>query len=61
MNLNSAFTMVVPNICNDMHSCPVSTGDDWLRRYVPMILASTQYQSGSWRFLSPLTKTTTKR
>jgi len=47
MNLNSAFTMVVPNICNDMHSCPVSTGDDWLRRYVPMILASAQYQSGS--------------
>jgi hypothetical protein len=47
LNLSSAFTMIVPNICDDMHSCPVSTGDAWLSRYVPLILASAQYQSGS--------------
>jgi hypothetical protein len=47
MNMAAAFTMIVPNICDDMHSCPVSTGDQWLRRYVPLILQSPQYRSGS--------------
>lgn len=47
MNLAAAFTMIVPNICDDMHSCPVRTGDEWLRRYVPTIIQSPQYQSGS--------------
>ncbi len=39
--------MIVPNICDDMHSCPVAIGDAWLRRIVPSILASSQYQSRS--------------
>jgi hypothetical protein len=47
MNLSTGFTMIVPNICDDMHSCPVAIGDAWLRRFVPLILASTQYQSRS--------------
>ena len=47
LNLSAAFTMISPNICNDMHSCPVATGDAWLKKYVPMILASRQYQSKS--------------
>jgi hypothetical protein len=47
LNLGAGFTMIVPNICNDMHSCPVSVGDAWLRRYVPLILASSQYQDHS--------------
>jgi hypothetical protein len=46
-NLSAKYTMIVPNICDDMHSCPVSTGDQWLRRYVPLILNSAQYQSRS--------------
>lgn len=25
-------SFVIPNLCNDMHDCPVSTGDTWLRR-----------------------------
>ena len=24
------FSFVVPNLCNDTHDCPVSTGDRWL-------------------------------
>jgi len=32
LNLSAAFTMIVPNICDDMHSCPVNVGDQWLRR-----------------------------
>jgi hypothetical protein len=47
LNLSAAFTMVVPNICDDMHSCPISTGDSWLHKYVPAILASPQYQARS--------------
>src|SRR5579863_5903643 len=47
LNLSSAFTLIVPNICDDMHSCPVSIGDAWLRRIVPLIVTSTQYQSRS--------------
>jgi hypothetical protein len=47
LNLASTFTFITPNICDDMHSCPVATGDAWLQRMVPMILSSTQYQSGS--------------
>jgi hypothetical protein len=47
LNLSAGFTMIVPNICDDMHSCPVSTGDAWLRRYVPLIVQSTQYQTRS--------------
>jgi len=47
LNLNAAFTLVVPNVCNDMHSCAVSVGDAWLRRVVPGIVASAQYQSRS--------------
>src|SRR5664280_2987964 len=47
LDLSAGFTMIVPNICNDMHSCPVAIGDAWLRRIVPSILASSQYQSRS--------------
>jgi hypothetical protein len=47
LRLSAGFTMIVPNVCDDMHSCPVSTGDAWLRRIVPLILASPQYQSRS--------------
>jgi hypothetical protein len=47
LNLSAKYTVVVPNICDDMHSCPVSTGDRWLSQYVPQILSSAQYQSRS--------------
>ena len=26
------FSLVVPNLCNDMHDCSVATGDAWLKR-----------------------------
>jgi hypothetical protein len=32
------YALVVPNLCNDMHDCPVSTGDRWLRdNIVPLL------------------------
>ncbi len=47
LDLSAAFTLIVPNVCDDMHSCPVSRGDAWLKRYVALIVASPQYRSGS--------------
>jgi hypothetical protein len=32
------FSLVVPDLCNDMHDCPVATGDAWLKRFVPPLL-----------------------
>jgi hypothetical protein len=34
------FVWITPNECHDMHDCSVQTGDDWLARWVPKILAS---------------------
>jgi hypothetical protein len=47
MNLSAPFTFITPNICDDMHSCPVNIGDRWLSRIVPEIIESPQYQSQS--------------
>jgi hypothetical protein len=33
-----AFSFVTPNLCSDMHDCPVSTGDHWLAANVPQLL-----------------------
>ena len=41
-----AFSFVTPNACNDMHSCPTSTGDSWLKTWIPVIQKSAAYQSG---------------
>jgi acid phosphatase len=32
------FALVVPDMCNSMHDCPVSVGDRWLRRIAPQLL-----------------------
>ena len=40
------FTFITPNLCNDTHDCPVSTGDTWLQSWVPSILASPAYATG---------------
>ena len=36
------YALVVPNLCNSMHDCPVSTGDAWLDRVTKPLLASPQ-------------------
>jgi phospholipase C len=45
--LTTAFTFVTPNVCHDMHSCPVSTGDRWLSGWLPRLLRTSAYRSGS--------------
>src|SRR6202008_155475 len=29
-----AFSFVTPDLCHDMHDCPVATGDRWLQRWI---------------------------
>jgi hypothetical protein len=54
-DLSARFTFITPNLCDDMHSCPTASdvatqtrnGDKWLATWMPKILSSSQYQSGS--------------
>ena len=32
------FALVIPDLCHDMHDCPVRVGDAWLRRFLPPLL-----------------------
>jgi hypothetical protein len=32
------FSLVVPDMCNSMHDCPVAVGDAWLRRLLPRLI-----------------------
>jgi phospholipase C len=45
------FEMIVPNQCNDMHSCPVATGDAFLQAFVPRITSSPAF-AGSVLFIT---------
>jgi len=37
-----SFSLVVPDLCHDMHDCPVATGDAWLTRFLKPLLRSTR-------------------
>ena len=41
-----AFGFITPNDCDNMHDCPIGTGDAWLSRWVSAIVASPAYRSG---------------
>jgi phosphatidylinositol-3-phosphatase len=40
------FSLVIPNLCDDMHDCSVATGDAWLKAHVVPLLHSPQLQGG---------------
>jgi phosphatidylinositol-3-phosphatase len=42
-----AFSLVTPNLCNDMHDCSISTGDTWLQSWIPKITSSPNYQAAN--------------
>lgn len=46
-DISHRFTLITPNLCHDMHDCPVSTGDGWLATFLPTLLNSRQYRAGS--------------
>ena len=37
------FELIVPNDCNDMHSCPTAAGDAFLKTFVPRITGSPAF------------------
>jgi phosphatidylinositol-3-phosphatase len=39
------YSFITPNICNDAHSCPLSTGDAWLSTVIPKIVNSSSFGS----------------
>jgi phosphatidylinositol-3-phosphatase len=41
-----SFSLVVPDLCNDMHDCSVEHGDIWLGRFLPSLLSSPELQNG---------------
>jgi phosphatidylinositol-3-phosphatase len=41
-----AFAFVTPNLCHDMHSCAVGTGDAWLAHAIAHIVGSAAYRRG---------------
>lgn len=38
--------MLIPNTCNDGHDCPLSTADDWLKKWIPFVMAGPDYKAG---------------
>jgi acid phosphatase len=42
----AAFTLVIPNLCHDMHDCPVAVADGWLGTFVPRITDSAAFRDG---------------
>ena len=36
------FSLVVPDLCHDMHDCSVAEGDAWLGRFLPPLLRSSR-------------------
>ncbi len=40
------YSLVVPDLCNDMHDCSVATGDAWLARFTASLFASPQLRGG---------------
>jgi phosphatidylinositol-3-phosphatase len=38
--------MLVPNLCDDAHNCPLATADSWLRTWMKAIEAGPDWKSG---------------
>src|SRR6266540_3031667 len=45
-NTLPAFSFGTPNMCNYTNDSSISTGDAWLKSWVPRIIASPAYQAG---------------
>jgi hypothetical protein len=46
------FQFIVPNLCHDMHDCPIADGDRWLSSWVPDLLASPAWKDGGVLFIT---------
>jgi hypothetical protein len=45
------YMWITPNMCNDMHDCPVATGEAWLQRVLPVIMNSDGYKNNGAIFI----------
>ncbi len=47
----AAFSFITPDLCNDTHNdthnCDVKTGDKWLQAWIPRLVGSAAYRSGT--------------
>jgi phospholipase C len=41
------FSLVIPDMCNGMHDCPVGRGDAWLKRFLRPVLGNPQLAGGA--------------
>jgi phosphatidylinositol-3-phosphatase len=41
------FSLIVPNLCHDMHNCSIKTGDAWLRANIVPLLSSPALKDGA--------------
>jgi phospholipase C len=46
------FVWITPDMCSDTHDCPIRTGDDWLKLWVPKILATEAWQEDGVLFIT---------
>ncbi|MBV8997486.1 MAG: hypothetical protein JO304_00405 [Solirubrobacterales bacterium] len=46
-DLSARFTFVTPNVIDDMHDGTIADGDNFLKSYVPALMATPQYQAGN--------------
>lgn len=46
-DVSARFTFVTPNLINDMHDGTIADGDNFLAAFVPELLATPQYRTGS--------------
>lgn len=42
----SRFVWITPNMCNDMHDCPIATGDKWAAKNLPKLIAWDRANDG---------------
>ncbi|HEY1428748.1 MAG TPA: alkaline phosphatase family protein [Candidatus Tumulicola sp.] len=40
------FVWITPNMCNDMHDCPISTGDTWASKNLPKLIQWDEKNDG---------------
>jgi len=45
-DVTARFTLITPDLCDDMHDCSTSAGDSWLAGELPRILDSGTYRAG---------------
>jgi phosphatidylinositol-3-phosphatase len=46
-DLRAAFTFIVPNAIDDMHNGTIQDGDRFLAAYIPKLMATPEYRSGT--------------